>query len=177
MARKQAEPEVFTEVPDPEAERLRRDLADREQELERLRAEIAARDAAAQPFPDSGPGTYRVTCRHAVGALKRWVGAAENERDAWAQYQRAAVKAAYNPNDKQQREVQAVEAFFRHGAVHGFHRTIEKVVGRDAKGRDVFPAELRLEAHRAQSGAGREWKEALRERIGDVAELAEHVGA
>lgn len=177
MARKNSEPEVFTEVPDAEAERLRRDLAEREKELERLRAEIATRDAAAQPFPDSGPGTYRVTCRHAVGRLKRWVGVADSERDAWAQYQRAAIKAAHNPKDEQQRAVKAVEAFFRNGTLHGFNRTIEKVVGQDAKGADLFPAELRLEAHRAQSAAGRDWKDALKEKLGDVAELAELVGA
>jgi hypothetical protein len=176
MARPKADASAitqFVETPDVDAERLRRELAAKELELETLRSEMAARDAATQPLPDSGAGLYRVTCRHTVCKLKRWTGVASNERDAWSQYQQAAIKAAYNQKDPAQRAVKAAEAFFRHGTVHGFDRVIEKTLGKDAKDKSVFPSDLRLEAHKAQAHAGRAWKEALIEKVGEVGELAE----
>lgn len=121
----------FSEVPavldNPELELLRRDLAEKEAELQRLRTELLARDEAKAPLPDHGPGKYRVINRHSPARLKKWEGDAANEQDAWNKYLQAALTKAVNPKDEAKRELKSVEQFIRDGALAGFMRTITKV--------------------------------------------------
>lgn len=121
----------FSEVPaapeNPELELLRRDLAEKESELVRLRTELLARDEAKAPLPNSGPGKYRVINRHSPARLKKWEGEASGEQDAWNKYLQAALTKAVNPKDEAKRELKSVEQFIRDGAAAGFMRTIAKV--------------------------------------------------
>ena len=112
---------------DPEIDRLRSELARVESERDGLRNDIAQRDAAAQKLPDEGPGQYSVLVRHTPARLKKWEGEAASAQDAWSRYCQAAVKAAYNAKDVNQRAMKQVEAWLREGRTAGFQRTVTKV--------------------------------------------------
>lgn len=113
---------------DPEADLLRRDLAAKETEIEKLRAELASRDAASQPLSeDGGPGTYEIVVRHSPVRLKKFKCEASSEKDAWEQWCRAAMKQAWNPKDSHQREVKAFEVYLADGRATGFDRTIRRI--------------------------------------------------
>ena len=114
-------------APDLTAETFRRELAEKEAELQRLRAELLARDQAKAILPNSGPGEYLVVSRHSPARLKKWQGHAEHEQDAWSKYLQAALTKAVNPKDENRRAVKSLEAFIREGAAAGFSRTITKV--------------------------------------------------
>lgn len=170
--------DLMQTLPDVGPESLRRELAAKEKELESLRAEMASRDAAAQALSDSGPGTYRITVRHAPTKLKRFVVEADNERHAWEKFQTAAIKAAYSPKlaqaGKPQIGIQVLEQFFREGASRGFDRLIEKAVA-VVDNRPLFPADLRIIRDKAKRDFGREmenWRTAIKEEYGEAVAVA-----
>lgn len=170
--------EPLQEFADVGAEALRLELAAKSAELERLQAEMAARDAAAQGLPNSGPGTYRVTVRHAPSKLKRLVVEATGEQDAWAKFQAAAIKAAYNPKlaekGRPQTGVHILERFFRNGLLSGFDRTIEKALC-VVDGQPMFAADLRLVRDKARTEMGKSaWKKAVAEEYGEEAAVIAH---
>lgn len=112
---------------DPEIDRLRRELAEKELALEAARAELATAAAAAQPLPDEGPGEYEIVLRHAPSRLKKFRVEATNGEEAWQKFCREAVKKSYNPKDKNDTAIKAFENYIRQGRLNGFDRAIKKV--------------------------------------------------
>jgi hypothetical protein len=115
------------DVQHPEVDRLRRELADKQKELESTQQQLAAATAPLQKLPDSGPGKYKVILRHSPSRLKEAVVEARNEDEAWNKFLQAAMAKTNNTKDPERRELKAFENHLRLGRLNGFARTVRKL--------------------------------------------------
>ena len=127
---------------DPELDRLRTELADKDRELEEARKQLANRDAASQPLPNTGPGVFEVLWRHSP-TPKLWrygtkpsrtcMVKAENEQDAWNRFIAGAIKllrVGKKPEEADMR-CRLFNAALAEGRIRGYDRQILRLTDED----------------------------------------------
>lgn len=115
------------DVEHPEVDRLRRELADKQRQLESVQQQLVAATAPLQKLPDSGPGKYKIILRHSPSRLKEAVIEAKSEDDAWNKFLVSAMAKNNNTKDPERRELKRFEDYLRQGRLSGYQRSIHKL--------------------------------------------------